>query len=70
LFGCVDHQLNNSLEELNLAANQLKDEFTADDNFIHLGKLRKLDFSGGSFSVAGIAAISQLMQVQSLCCSL
>jgi len=43
---CVDQQLNNSLEELNLASNALTDEFTADDNFIHLGKLKKLDLRG------------------------
>ena len=36
-------QLNNSLEELYLGSNKLTDEFTADDNFIHLGKLKKLD---------------------------
>ena len=43
LFVCVDPQLNNSLEELNLGHNELTDEFTADDNFIHLGKLKKLN---------------------------
>ena len=43
LFVCVDPQLNNSLQELNLGSNGLTDEFTADDNFIHLGKLKKLD---------------------------
>ena len=65
MFGCVGQQLNNSLEELNLEGNRLTDEFTADDNFIHLGKLRKLDLSHGSFSEAGIAAISLMIQVQS-----
>ena len=43
MFVCVDPQLNNSLQELNLHRNGLTDEFTADDNFIHLGKLKKLD---------------------------
>ena len=38
----VDQQLNNSLEELDLGYNILTDEFTADDNFIHLGKLKTL----------------------------
>ena len=42
-FVCVDPQLNNSLQELYLGNNELTDEFTADDNFIHLGKLKKLD---------------------------
>ena len=42
----VGQQLNNSLEELNLGDNELTDEFTADDNFIHLGKLKKLDLWG------------------------
>jgi len=42
LFLCVGQQLNNSLEELDLSATELTDEFTADDNFIHLGKLRML----------------------------
>ena len=42
MFDCVDPQLNNSLQELNLCWNGLTDEFTADDNFIHLGKLKKL----------------------------
>jgi len=45
LFVCVDPQLNNSLQELHLGYNGLTDEFTADDNFIHLGKLKKLDLS-------------------------
>ena len=45
LFVCVDPQVNNSLQELNLGFNGLTDEFTADDNFIHLGKLKKLDLS-------------------------
>ena len=43
MFVCVDPQLNNSLQELNLGGNELTDEFTADDNFIHLGKLKKLN---------------------------
>ena len=43
MFVCVDPQLNNSLQELDLAGNKLRDEFTADDNFIHLAKLKKLD---------------------------
>ena len=43
LFVCVDPQVNNSLQELNLGWNELTDEFTADDNFIHLGKLKKLN---------------------------
>ena len=60
----LDPQLNNSLQELNLENNELTDEFTADDNFIHLGKLKKLDLSSESFSEAGIAAISLLLQVQ------
>jgi len=64
-FVCVDQQLNNYLEELYLREHELTDEFTADDNFIHLGKLKKLDFWGGSFSQQGIAAISLLLQVQS-----
>ena len=64
LFVCVDPQLNNSLQELNLGGNRLTDEFTADDNFIHLGRLKKLELSRGSFSEAGIAAISLLLQVQ------
>ena len=42
MLDCVDPQLNNSLQELYFAFNELTDEFTADDNFIHLGKLRKL----------------------------
>ena len=63
LFVCVDQQLNNSLEELDLARNKLTDEFTADDNFIHLGKLRKLSLSAESFSEKGIAAIALLIQV-------
>ena len=42
MFVCADPQLNNSLQELNLGDNELTDEFTADDNFIHLGKLKKL----------------------------
>ena len=42
-FVCVDPQVNNSLQELNLGENGLTDEFTADDNFIHLGKLKKLN---------------------------
>ena len=64
LFVCVDPQLNNSLQELNLARNKLTDEFTADDNFIHLGKLSSLDLSSEFLSEAGIAAISLLLQVQ------
>ena len=64
MFVCVDPQLNNSLQELNLSRNGLTDEFTADDNFIHLAKLKKLDLSQESFSEAGIAAISLLLQVQ------
>ena len=43
LFACVDPQLSNSLQELNLGSNKLTDKFTADDNFIHLGKLKKLN---------------------------
>ena len=46
MFVCVDPQLNNSLQELNLRFNELTDEFTADDNFIHLGKLKKLNLAG------------------------
>ena len=61
---CVDPQVNNSLQELYLGGNILTDEFTADDNFIHLGKLSVLDLSNESFSEAGIAAISLLLQVQ------
>ena len=61
---CVDPQLNNSLQELHLGRNWLTDEFTADDNFIHLGKLSSLDLSHESFSKAGFAAISLLLQVQ------
>jgi len=64
-FVCVGQQLNNSLEELDLADNRLTDEFTADDNFTHLGKLKKLNLSSESFSVKGIAAISRMLQVQS-----
>ena len=64
LFVCVDPQLNNSLQELDLDANKLTDEFTADDNFIHLAKLSSLDLSCESFSEAGFAAISLLLQVQ------
>ena len=64
MFVCVDPQLNNSLEDLHLGGNKLTDEFTADDNFIHLGKLKKLDLSDASFSKAGFAAISLLLQVQ------
>ena len=45
LFDCVDPQVNNSLQQLGLGANKLTDEFTADDNFIHLGKLKKLNLS-------------------------
>ena len=63
LFVCVGQQLNNSLEELDLGLNELTDEFTADDNFIHLGKLRELDLSEESFSEAGIAAIALMIQV-------
>jgi len=33
------------LEELDLGWNALEDLFTADDNFIHLGKLKKLNLS-------------------------
>lgn len=43
MFVCVDPQLNNSLQELDLGRNELTDEFTADDNFIHLGKLIELN---------------------------
>ena len=43
MFVCVDPQLNNSLQELDIGDNELTDEFTADDNFIHLGKLKKLN---------------------------
>ena len=64
LFVCVGPQFNNSLEELYLASNKLTDEFTTDDNFIHLGKLKMLGLSSESFSEAGIAAISPLLQVQ------
>ena len=64
MFVCVDPQVNNSLQELNLGYNGLTDEFTADGNFIHLGKLRELDLSHEYFSEAGIAAISLLLQVQ------
>ena len=70
LFDCVGQQRNNSLEELDLGYNDLTDEFTADDNFIHLGKLKKLDLSKESFSERGFAVISLMIQVQSLCCSL
>ena len=49
MFVCVDPQLNNSLQELNLGDNELTDEFTADDNFIHLGKLKKLDLRENIF---------------------
>ena len=49
MFVCVDPQLNNSLEELDLGWNELTDEFTADDNFIHLGKQKKLDLRGNKF---------------------
>ena len=42
-FVCVDPQLNNSLQELYLGYNEMTDEFTADDNFIHLAKLKKLN---------------------------
>jgi len=65
LLVCVDQQLNNSLEVLNLCLNELGDEFTADDNFIHLSKLRKLGLSAKSFSEAGFAAISLMIQVHS-----
>ena len=41
----VGQQLNNSLEELDIGSNKLTDEFTADDNFIHLGKLKKLNLA-------------------------
>ena len=65
LFVCVDPQLNNSLQELNLGRNGLTDEFTADDNFIHLAKLKNLDLgTNESFSEAGFAAISLLLQVE------
>ena len=63
LFVCVDPQLNNSLEELNINWNRLTDEFTADDNFIHLSKLKKLDLANELFSEAGFAAISLMIQV-------
>ena len=43
MFVCVAPQLNNSLQALHLGNNDLTDEFTADDNFIHLGKLKELD---------------------------
>ena len=46
MFDCFDPQLNNSLQEVNLDYNELTDEFTADDNFIHLGKLKKLNLRG------------------------
>lgn len=46
MFVCVDPQLNNSLQELNLVNNKLTDEFTADDNFIHLGKLKQINLWG------------------------
>ena len=46
MFVCVDPQVNNSLQELNLGYNELTDEFTADDNFIHLGKLKWLNLRG------------------------
>jgi len=65
LFLCIDQQLNNTLEELELGLNRLTDEVAADDNFIHLGKLRKLDLSEEWFSEAGISAISLLIQVRS-----
>ena len=45
LFVCAGPQLNNSLEELEIGTNGLTDEFTADDNFIHLGKLKELVLS-------------------------
>ena len=48
MFVCVDPQLNNSLQELNLYSNDLTDEFTADDNFIHLGKLKNINLQGNS----------------------
>ena len=38
-------QHNNSLQELNLGWNELTDDFTKDENFIQLGKLKKLDLS-------------------------
>ena len=64
VFDCVGQQLNISLEELNLSYNGLTDEFTADDNFIHLGKLKKLGLQAERFSEAGFAAISLMIQVQ------
>ena len=66
LFVCVGQQLNNSLEELYFPEHNLTDKFTADDNFIHLGKLKKLDLSSASFSKAGCSAISLMLQVDSL----
>jgi len=63
LFVCVGQQVNNSLEELDLDRNELTDDFTADDNFIHLGKLRRLNLADQRFSEKGIAAISLLIQV-------
>jgi len=36
-------QSNNSLQELDLSTNKLTDEFTADGNFVHLGKLKRLN---------------------------
>ena len=68
MFVCVDcvcQQLNNSLEKQFFDIHDLTDEFTADDNFIHLGKLKKLDLFQNSFSEAGTAAISLMIQVQS-----
>ena len=35
-------QHNNSLQELDLRLNELTDDFTRDENFIQLGKLKKL----------------------------
>jgi len=71
-YVCVGQQHhNNSLEELNLVRSCLTDEFTADKTFMHLSKLKKIDLSSGKFSMTGIAAISELIQVQSsLSCGL
>ena len=38
-------QHNNSLQELDLGNNNLTDDFTKDENFIQLGKLKKLNLS-------------------------
>ena len=36
------------MQELDIGDNELTDEFTADDNFIHLGKLQKLILRGNN----------------------